>query len=728
MATVRWVFAIGARKIDYLDRIPILASRLREPGIRDRCIQQWEAAPRHLHDRLSILLFDEDEPGSLRADVNAIHPDGSNVSDALGHEIDALGDGPMEDNTIEGPHARIKRVFDGARAASWPWVAATARLKQNLADMNQLIPSLGLDLQSEWDRYTSVVRPTSGSKKDLRPVRIQRGVFENHVYRLGWMTMPVVDRGRAGRQRQDGDGGGGGSGDDGPDGGDRPPRAPQGNDAGHGGNGGDDDHGGGSDHGPGNPGGHGPGRGRPGRRPRGNATLKGTPGETELLVEYLAACLQRGMHITVPVHGGAGSVETDEHQLEAFQIVDLIAKPLVVNTYQTRLEQEESASEPPGFKITLQPLTLWAPTSTVVKADAQQLEVFVVDEPYEVDLIDLSGATSGRDGITKFLSWRASASQVENCVCLTCPTLLKPPALLSLKDPGIPTLCVLDALHDKNITGKDTLVVHGARRGRKIYDGRPPLHKKKLYLQCVLALPEILRQGGPEFPSNERVSFYRLLLKRPGEAIVGRPAVEYVQKLKQCSDSADEDAPVAALSAAQARRKSLNATPKRAAEVELAGDSDEERSPTPKKAKSAAAPAPAARIATPGPAPFEVELGGDGGDDDPTPRQPRYQAAPSIWPDGVPHSILSQRVTYEAARESGLVGSSADARIRVTCLNPAHGVCTKSRALSLQTGVFGQRAAEGFLGAWLRLSFEVSAEAHRRPPTREQIEQYLRDS
>ena len=36
------VAAVARVKIDYLQRIPLLAARLREPGVRDECIKQYE--------------------------------------------------------------------------------------------------------------------------------------------------------------------------------------------------------------------------------------------------------------------------------------------------------------------------------------------------------------------------------------------------------------------------------------------------------------------------------------------------------------------------------------------------------------------------------------------------------------------------------------------------------------------------------------------------------------
>ena len=89
----RWIHAFVVTQIDYLDRIPWLAARLYQPGVRDRCIHQFESCEPSQHDRTSRDLF---EPGGPFYDhVLAISPDGGNISPLLAQEIDGIRNLPF---------------------------------------------------------------------------------------------------------------------------------------------------------------------------------------------------------------------------------------------------------------------------------------------------------------------------------------------------------------------------------------------------------------------------------------------------------------------------------------------------------------------------------------------------------------------------------------------------------------------------------------------------------
>eukprot|EP00959_Pyramimonas_sp_CCMP1952_P372208 7794262-Pyramimonas_sp.AAC.1 len=67
-----------------MDRIPHLLSRLHEPGIRYRCVEQWGQAPAHQHHRVSRGFL---MPGSLlRGQVDALGDDGSGMLPELAAE------------------------------------------------------------------------------------------------------------------------------------------------------------------------------------------------------------------------------------------------------------------------------------------------------------------------------------------------------------------------------------------------------------------------------------------------------------------------------------------------------------------------------------------------------------------------------------------------------------------------------------------------------------------
>eukprot|EP00959_Pyramimonas_sp_CCMP1952_P012042 254257-Pyramimonas_sp.AAC.1 len=69
---------------------------------------------------------------------------------------------PLDDRVDEGPHAQAKRIQHHARRSGWPWAASSMRLKQNIQDSRAF--AHGVDLQEEWGRYSSVLKP-GGSRR-----------------------------------------------------------------------------------------------------------------------------------------------------------------------------------------------------------------------------------------------------------------------------------------------------------------------------------------------------------------------------------------------------------------------------------------------------------------------------------------------------------------------------------------------------------------------------------
>ena len=55
---VRGVVHLGGLKIKFFDRVPVLLARLGEPGIKARCIEQWQSAPAANHHRVTKEFLD----------------------------------------------------------------------------------------------------------------------------------------------------------------------------------------------------------------------------------------------------------------------------------------------------------------------------------------------------------------------------------------------------------------------------------------------------------------------------------------------------------------------------------------------------------------------------------------------------------------------------------------------------------------------------------------------
>jgi hypothetical protein len=180
LGCVRATHARGIQKITFIDEVPVLFSRLGLfPGIRERCIEQFEAAPRALHHRRTLELTDPDHESGLRAQLDAM-PAYNVLSPDLSFAIQGIRTSSFNDKVAEGPHAAFKRIWQHSRASTFQWQAASARLSQNLADAETLPAACGADIQELWDNYKAVIRPKH--TRCLKPVRCSRNIFEQRMY------------------------------------------------------------------------------------------------------------------------------------------------------------------------------------------------------------------------------------------------------------------------------------------------------------------------------------------------------------------------------------------------------------------------------------------------------------------------------------------------------------------------------------------------------------------
>jgi len=179
---VRYVFNVGIVKLDFFDRIPILFGRLKEPEVRARCIEQWEASSKK--DEASAEFMDEQGP--LRDDVDDMNDDGTNVSVKLDAAIEGIKDIPLDDTVGEGPHAVANAISQRSRGCTWAWTASTMRLTQNLQDAKDLVPAVDTTLELQWHLFKNVVQLPG--RHAARPKRMTRKLFEKTVYHLGAFT------------------------------------------------------------------------------------------------------------------------------------------------------------------------------------------------------------------------------------------------------------------------------------------------------------------------------------------------------------------------------------------------------------------------------------------------------------------------------------------------------------------------------------------------------------
>ena len=92
--------------------------------------------------------------------------------------------------------------------------------------------------------------------------------------------------------------------------------------------------------------------------------------------------------------------------------------------------------------------------------------------------------------------------------------------------------------------------------------------------------------------------------------------------------------------------------------------------------------------------------------------------APDIWPE----TLLGQQVQRVAGRRDSTW--SYHRRLRVTCCNPKHEGCSKSRSTQLDVPAFGPQGVIFYLGAWLSASSKPEAEHRGYRPSPAEIRDF----
>ena len=82
---VRAYVAHGKGQLAIYNRIPFLFSRLKEPGVKKKCEDQFAEVAEHLHDDATLIAMGTDGP--LKPDFDALGYDGSGMTVALQDEV-----------------------------------------------------------------------------------------------------------------------------------------------------------------------------------------------------------------------------------------------------------------------------------------------------------------------------------------------------------------------------------------------------------------------------------------------------------------------------------------------------------------------------------------------------------------------------------------------------------------------------------------------------------------
>ena len=182
---VRGMYHLAWLRHEYLKKLPWRFCRVHEPGMAAKVIEQYDTHSQH--DSVSHYFLSPDGP--WRAHIEAITPDGGNISPELSRELRFFIAVPMDDSICETPHAVSNAIARSSKHCSFSWVASTMRLTSNISDVKTFSKALRVDIQDVWLRYASILQ-TDIKKQHVTP-KMTRKDFTRRVYNMGLLSEPL---------------------------------------------------------------------------------------------------------------------------------------------------------------------------------------------------------------------------------------------------------------------------------------------------------------------------------------------------------------------------------------------------------------------------------------------------------------------------------------------------------------------------------------------------------
>ena len=369
-----------------------------------------------------------------------------------------------------------------------------------------------------------------------------------------------------------------------------------------------------------------------------------------------------------------------------YQVLHVELKFLEPSTFKGGDDDDEN---PCLFQVAVQEFDQWGLVDSHPTRLGEEVNAFVFEQtPCTVDVLRLCGCNPTNR--TMFMEWQVDESDVQGCVRLHSPQVLRPK--MSLSSASVPCLMLMDVLMARGWAQHQGPCRHGPD-AEKRFDCRKA-YAKRCYLQCIICCEEVFGAGVAEFSSTHNSTWYAYLLRFNAVPPAGLSAKDMKVRI---AGGADQLALPAAL--AMPGPAPLPLPPLAPVDPDIAGDDEpcEEEEP---------AVAPAVLVAP------AVEYDAIAGDE---------PVAAVDWPA----RILGQTVSVIKGRHVG--GYSYYDRLAVQCCNPEHVGCSRSRSTALLVAEFGPKACEYWLGAWLSSS-HVAQGVHRGlEPTRAEIAAF-RDS
>ena len=552
------------------------------------------------------------------------------------------------------------------------------RLNQNLLDIRSMLGLVNADLEDLWRRANSVVRPP-GTRRMSCPLKLSRTVVENKVYHLtkafdGYRYIaPAIDAADA--PDDPGDGGSGAAQDHGSSNHDDSD-GPSDDDAVDDGSSDGSDGGGGSGENGGGGGGD--------EDPKADSELDSVPlsrddDSVKLMRDYLSSVLETHAYVSLPCLGDDPRIDFPH----VYQILGLETRNILVETWKTRLKQ-------PGlFNIRVQSLECWKSFGV----DSQETNVFVVEDPAELDVVAFCGADP--EVRRNMFVWDACESDVDSCLGLTNPRLLKPP--MPLGSPSIPVLTLMDELVSLGFAPVQGRVVHSRETALEFDIRHAP--SKRSYYQCVLGREFIWDNGNPSFDSTRMHAYYRLLLNATGPIDVTLTGKALKRKLDELQPADPFKIRVLEL---RARELAVVAAPAR--------EPDDDVTPDIADVALAHEP-PSPVVSSASHKPTSSNTSSDSTSDSSSDSDASASVAGDVAHDdaAIPTVFLGAKVLTEAHKHR-----PESLGLRVKCTNSAHLGCNKFRQQDLWVGTFGPQAAALFIETWLSRALVMSAAEHKK--------------
>ena len=345
------------------------------------------------------------------------------------------------------------------------------------------------------------------------------------------------------------------------------------------------------------------------------------------------------------------------------------------------------------------------------------MEVFVVEEPLKIDLIELLGSDEAQRA--NVFAWDSKAANVEGCLELLNPR--QAGTEISVNNKQVPVLSLVDTLLARGWTKSTGRRVQHSPDSEKVFDYSKPM-ASRWYLQCLLAIDVLFQKKAKPFTSGRSKSFYRLLLHSPAMADPTMPASEAKRLLATITGDDRVLAELDGIPLAKRKRVTVQPPP--------TDDDDEwghDFQPTAAEQPGSSTDPPGHNVAetdgplsTPADSSFSSSSSTSGSSSSDTASEPDAEwGGDTDEPLPHPDKILGQKV-YVEHRQGGGLGLS------VRCNNPGHGRCRKYRSAKLDVATFGEMAPVYYLATWLAASHDDHPNGHGQwRPSRAQVRVYL---